>query len=125
VLARLHSGDDSAARGGDMGYLHRGMLPETVQEVVDRLALSEVSEPISLLEGIALVRLDDRKLAQVRDFASVRERTLQLWRRDEGDRAWQALIARLRSATPIEVVDASRYPQLSADLTATPAALAR
>ena len=30
-LARKHSGDASAAKGGDLGYLHRGMLPEAIQ----------------------------------------------------------------------------------------------
>ncbi|MCU0940654.1 MAG: peptidylprolyl isomerase [Burkholderiaceae bacterium] len=36
-LARLHSGDISATRSGDMGYVHRGMLPDAVNTTVDPL----------------------------------------------------------------------------------------
>lgn len=112
-LARLHSADESAARGGDMGYLHRGMLPEVVQAKVDRLGPGEISEPITTLEGVALLRVDDRKAARQREFASVRERALQLWMRERAERAWQAFLAGLRARASIEILDQSRYPALS------------
>ncbi len=109
-LARLHSGDASAPHGGDMGYLHRGMLPEAVQDKVDKLSAGELSEPIATLEGIVLLRMEDRKLARLREFETVRERAQQLWRREEGDRAWRNFLAQLRAGARIQVVDASRYP---------------
>ena len=43
-LARLHSGDRTAPRGGQMEYTHRGMLPETVQKVWEHF-LHERFEP--------------------------------------------------------------------------------
>src|SRR5512147_78161 len=57
-LAKLHSGDRSAAQGGQMDYTHRGMLPEAVHGVVDALKPRDLSEPVQLLEGIAILRLD-------------------------------------------------------------------
>jgi parvulin-like peptidyl-prolyl isomerase len=42
-LARLHSGDRSAARGGQMDYTHRGMLPEAVHGIVDKLQPGQIS----------------------------------------------------------------------------------
>jgi len=109
-LARLHSADASASKGGDMGYLHRGMLPEAVQDKVDKLTTSEVSEPVTTLEGVVLIRVDDRKSARPREFEDVRERAQQLWQREEGERAWRAYLAQLRTKARIQVVDASRYP---------------
>ncbi len=109
-LARLHSADGSAEKGGDMGYLHRGMLPKPVQDAVDKLAPGGLSEPITVLEGIALLRVDDRKAARQRDFDDVRERAEQLWRREASDAAWDDFLARLRSATAVQVVDSTRYP---------------
>lgn len=112
-LARLHSADESAARGGDMGYLHRGMLPEALQGKVDELRPGDLSEPITTLEGVALLRIDDRKSAQLRDFESVRARAQQLWLRQEGEKSWRAFLAQLRSKARIQVVDASRYPSVA------------
>lgn len=109
-LAKLHSGDLSAGRGGDMGYVHRGMLPEAVHAVVDKLAPGDVSAPVQVLEGVALLRLDDRKPARQRGFDEVRERAGDLWQRAEADAAWKALIAELRKRTAIRV-DESQFLQ--------------
>lgn len=109
-LAKLHSGDLSAGRGGDMGYVHRGMLPEAVHTVVDKLTPGTVSAPVQVLEGVALLRLDDRKPARQRGFDEVRERAGDLWQRAEADAAWKALIAELRKRTAIHV-DESQFLQ--------------
>ncbi|MDH4234956.1 MAG: peptidylprolyl isomerase [Gallionella sp.] len=108
-LARDRSDDaNSAERGGDMGYLHGGMLSEAAQEAVDKLQPGETSEPIRVLEGIVIVRLTDRKLPKLSSYETVRERARELWLREEGERVWQLLIERLKKETPI-VVDESRY----------------
>jgi parvulin-like peptidyl-prolyl isomerase len=110
-LAKLHSGDRSAARGGEMDYTHRGMLPEAVHGVVDKLAPGKLGEPVQLLEGIAILRLDGRKVAQQRAFEQVKERAGDLWQRDEGEARWKKLIAALRQATPVRI-DESHYAPL-------------
>jgi len=111
--ARIHSGDATAANGGDMGYLHRGMLPQTAQDVVDKLKQGDVSDPLRLLEGIAVFRLTDRKPPKLNPLESARERARDLWLREQGERAWVSLVARLKQETPIHV-DESRYESFSA-----------
>jgi parvulin-like peptidyl-prolyl isomerase len=111
-LAKLHSGDLSAGRGGDMGYIHRGMLPAPVQAVVDGLAPGAISAPVQVLEGVAILRLDDRKVARQRSFDEVRERAGDLWQRAEAEAAWKALIADLRKRTSIRI-DESQFRQAS------------
>lgn len=110
-LAKLHSADSSAANGGDMGYVHRGMLPEAVHGVVDKLAPGKFSEPVQVLEGVAVLRLDDRKVAQQRAFDEVRERSGDLWQREQGDVAWKQLIADLRRKVTVWI-DESVYAPL-------------
>ena len=112
-LARLHSGDRSAPRGGDMEYTHRGMLPEAMHSVVDALKPLQLAEPVQLLEGVAILRLEGRKPAQQRSFAQVRDRAADLWQRAEGDARWKKLIANLRQATVIRI-DESQYAPLRA-----------
>jgi parvulin-like peptidyl-prolyl isomerase len=112
-LARLHSGDRSAAQGGQMDYTHRGMLPEALHAVVDALKPREISAAVQMLEGVAILRLDDRRAASQRSFEQVRERAADLWQRDEAQARRDKLIAELRRATPIRI-DESLYAPLPA-----------
>lgn len=108
-LARKHSTEaDSVEQGGDMGYLHGGMLPEAAQEAVDKLQPGETSDPVRLLEGIVIIRPTDRKPAKLSEFDVVKARAGDLWLKDESERVWKALIAELREKTPI-TVDESRF----------------
>lgn len=108
-LARLHSAHDSAARGGDMGYVHRGMLPEGMERLLDDAKTGVVSEPVVLLEGVALMRLDGRKTTHLRTLKEVSTRVSELWLREQSERKWRAFIAELRRGVTIRM-DPSRYP---------------
>ena len=109
-LAQLHSGDASAARGGDMGYVHRGMLPATIHAAVDALQPGAISAPVQVLEGVAILKLEDRKVARQRAFDEVRERAGDLWQRAESDAAWNNLIAALRRATTVRIDETHFMP---------------
>lgn len=112
ALAREHPGDAaSAEQGGDMGYLHGGMLPDAAQQTLDKLKIGEISDPVRLLEGIAIFRLTDRNLAKLNDFEAVRERASELWLKEERERVWKLLIAQLKKASIIQV-DESHYAPL-------------
>lgn len=101
--ARLHSGDATAANGGDMGYVHRGMLPDKINEILDGLVQNVVSEPVTMLEGVALVRLDGRREPKLRDFEDVKTRAGELLARARSDNARKEAVARLRNAAIIEI----------------------
>lgn len=109
-LARQHSSDSSAAKGGDMGYQHKGMLPEPAQLALDKLQPGEVSEAVVLLEGVAIFRLDERRPARLNPLDAVRTRARDLWKRDKGEEAWTQLLARLRSETPATIDDSGFLP---------------
>jgi parvulin-like peptidyl-prolyl isomerase len=110
-LAKLHSSDASAQRGGDLGYIHRGMLPEAAQQVVDKLETGKISDPLKVLEGVAVVRILDRKPSKQRSFAEVQPRAAELARREQTDAQWQRLLAQLRSHASV-VINTTRYPAL-------------
>jgi hypothetical protein len=104
--ARLHSDDATAADGGDMGYLHDGTLSAAVQESVKNLEPGQmVPEPVRVLEGMVLARLEDRRLAIVRPLDAVHEQVATLYRRDGSDAAYEAHMTRLRDASDIQIDD--------------------
>ena len=105
-LARIHSSDDSAQNGGDMGYIHAGMLGEHAQKVLDIMEPGEVSSPVVLLEGVAIFRLADRVAAKLNPLGDVKERAEKLYVREQGGKAWDMLKAKLRSAAKIELNEA-------------------
>ena len=102
-LARLHSSDRSADDGGDMGYLHSGMLSPVAEEAIEQLEFGGVTEPIKVLEGMAIFQLAGRKPEELQEFAAVRERAEELWKRQRGEQQWSELVAELRAATRVNV----------------------
>lgn len=111
-LARLHSGHESAAKGGDLGYMHRGMLPEGIQDKVDTMRPGDLSEPTRILQGYAVFRYEALQPAKHHEFERVRERAADLVARDQAEQAWTDFLAKLRSKAKIQV-NTQRYPALA------------
>ena len=102
-LARLRSSDDSADKGGDLGYVHKGMLTDEAQQVLDKMQVGEISEPVQLLKGIAIFRLDERDHPVVNTFDASEERARGLLAREKGEVAWENFLVKLRENTQIRV----------------------
>lgn len=118
ALARLHSTDQSAERGGDMGYLHQGMLPEGLYTALGSMKPGDLSAPLTSLEGVGIFRLEDRKSSQLRKFEEVKQRAGQLLRREQGEQRWIDLIQTLRHNASIRI-NVTRYPELAGGISST------
>jgi parvulin-like peptidyl-prolyl isomerase len=99
--SRLHSGAYTETNG-DMGYLHRGMLPEQLHARIDNYVLGKVNEPVETLQGMAIFRLDERVPPKKRDFADVAQRAQELLIRQRQDKAWKDLVDRLVAAADVK-----------------------
>ena len=98
-LAREISTDGAARQGGDLGWFGPGVMIPEFEEVVRSLEPGQVSAPLQTRFGWHLVRLADRRIASVPPLDAVREQLIEELRRE----AMNALISRLRAATPVEV----------------------
>lgn len=115
-LAKLHSADPSAAQGGDMGWMHRGTLPTQVQEVLDKLKPGETAaDPVQVLEGIAILRLDAVEPEQLKTFGEVRERASALWQREQAEQAWKSFLAQLRQNAKVQIDESKLLPLAGTD----------
>ncbi len=112
-LAKAHSNEKSAEDGGDMGMLHRGTLPETAQVTLDKMKPGEISEPVILLEGVTIFKLEARQETRKRAFEDVQERATDLLERDLSEKAWRDLTAQLRVQASVQM-DESRFLPLKA-----------
>jgi parvulin-like peptidyl-prolyl isomerase len=109
-LARKHSADPSAKQGGDMGYLHEGMLPDGTQEVLSKMKPGETTETLRLLEGITVFRMIDRKPAQAHPFEEVKVRAQELAQRDQSEAAWTNFVADLKKKSPAQIDQSGFLP---------------
>lgn len=102
-LAALHSGDASAERGGDLGFVHQGMLASEAQAAVDSLKVAEVTPPLNLLQGVALFKLLERQPQVVNPYERVSERARGLLQRERSEHAWEGMLRALRSKGQFEI----------------------
>lgn len=110
TLARENSDDKSGVTGGDMGYLHKGMIPPAVQDMLATMKPGETSEPVHLLEGVAIIRLTERVESRQLPLERVLERATLLLKRDKSEAVWNELVAELRKATPAQIKDGDFLP---------------
>ena len=104
-LARIHSGDESAVEGGNMGYIHTGMLSKPAQNVLNTMELGQISEPVMLLQGVAVFRLNGIQAAKLNEYEKVKGRAKNLLQRKLGDEAWENLVITLRDKAKIDIND--------------------
>jgi parvulin-like peptidyl-prolyl isomerase len=102
-LARIHSGDESAVDGGNMGYMHTGMLAKPAQEVLNVMSVGDISEPVMLLQGVAIFRLNDIQSARLNPYQRVEEKVGPLLKRENADQTWKSLLQELRQQKQITV----------------------
>lgn len=112
-LARKNSNHESADAGGNLGYLHKGMLPDGIQEKIDSLKVGELSQPTRVLQGVALFRYDDYQPAKHHPFEKVSPRAKDLLMRDLQNQAWEDFRQKLRTQAKLDI-NTQRYPMMAA-----------
>ncbi|MFZ6872388.1 peptidylprolyl isomerase [Undibacterium sp. Di27W] len=98
-LAKTHSSDGSAAKGGDLGWLYPGDTVPEFEQAMDKLAINQISEPITTQFGVHIIQVTERKsdeLSKDRQRMAARQavrdrksdEALQDWLREIRDRAY-------------------------------------
>ncbi len=103
ALARQYSAHPSAVNGGDLGYLHQGMLDGDAQRAVSSLKINELSDPVFVLEGITLFRLNGIQAEKLKPFTEVAKRAEGLLHRELKDNAWDAYTSALINTANISI----------------------
>ncbi len=105
ALAKEFSDHPSAMNGGDLGYLHQGVLELKVQEKLEPLAIGELSAPVRVLEGVTLFRMDGVQPPELKTFDDVKNRAAGLLYQEIQDNTWERYVENLRSSANVYVYE--------------------
>jgi len=83
-LAGKYSEDEQTAKkGGDLGWQHRGSLMEELDLVSEKMKPGEVSEPINTLYGYVVIKLEGVKPEVQRKFEEINLENLKIELKDK------------------------------------------
>jgi peptidyl-prolyl cis-trans isomerase SurA len=99
-LARLHSNDLSAARGGDLGWLDKGATVPEFERAMDALKVGQVSEPVQSPFGWHLILVLERRMDA--SPKQVRLHAQQVLRERKGEEAYQDWLRQMRDRAYVE-----------------------
>ncbi len=100
-LARLHSNDLTAAKGGDLGWLYQGDTVPEFEKAMDALKIGEISEPVRSPFGWHLIQVLERR---TEDASKERRRLMarQALRERKSDEAYQDWLRQMRDRAYVE-----------------------
>ena len=105
TLARDNSQDSSAAQGGDLGWASPGMFVPEFEEVMNRLAPGQISEPLISRFGVHLIQLNERRQATLSQREQM-ETVRAMLREKKIDEAYAIWAQDLRDRTYVELREA-------------------
>jgi peptidyl-prolyl cis-trans isomerase SurA len=100
-LARDNSQDGSAKEGGDLGWSRPGMFVPEFEEVVNRLAPGEVSDPVVTRFGVHLIQVQGRREAKLSQ-AEQREAARAVLREKKVEQATETWAQEVRARAYVE-----------------------
>ncbi len=102
ALARDNSQDGSAAQGGDLGWANPGMFVPEFEEVMDRLAPGQISDPLVSRFGVHLIQLVERRNTEL-SLREQREQVRTLLREKKLDETYLIWAQDLRGRAYVEL----------------------
>jgi len=101
-LARVHSEDASAARGGDLGWLSAGDTVPEFERAMDGLKPGEISDPVRSPFGWHVIQVVERR---TQDMSQERRQLMarQALRARKSDEAYQEWVRQLRDRAYVEL----------------------
>ncbi|MDE0343324.1 MAG: SurA N-terminal domain-containing protein [Deltaproteobacteria bacterium] len=83
-LAKQHSQDESAADGGDMGFVVRGQLVAPLDAALFALEQGAISDVVESAIGLHLLKAVERREDKIRELEEVRDEIVAALKRERG-----------------------------------------
>lgn len=100
-LARQYSEDASARSGGDLGFIKKSDMSKDFLNVLSKMKVGDVSEPFWGVDGIHIIRLDEKK--EIKTPQELREMVRQKLLDEKFNREYKNWIKGLREKAYVEI----------------------
>ncbi len=104
-LARQHSVDTTAPRGGDLGFFQKGQFVPEFEAAVFALKKGEVSLPVKTTFGYHIIRLNDRAEPRLRELKSVKNLVEERLVNEKRSSSFKAFIEKLKGNVKVDIDD--------------------
>ena len=104
-LAKEHSQDGSAENGGDLGWVAPGVFVPEFEEVMNKLAINQISDPLISRFGVHLIQVLARRDAPISE-RELREAARNMVRQRKYDETYALWAQEVRGRAYVEYRDA-------------------
>lgn len=102
-LAREYSRSPDREDGGYLGYFSQGELPPEFDDVLFRLPIGRVSDPVESPYGVHLFLVENRRRAGIQPFKAVENEIIAKLTQQREENAFQQWLEDLRQQTPVKI----------------------
>jgi foldase protein PrsA len=101
LASKVSLDQGSKVKGGDLGYISKGMLQPDLEKAVSTLKLGAISEPIKVPAGFVLFKKEEEKSAKQAVFSEMEKDLRQNLLSKKISSAWPAYLKELRDNAKI------------------------
>ena len=102
-LAKAHSIDATASRGGDVGYFRAGQLVPDFEKACLKLNVGQVSDIVHTQFGYHIIKLMDKKEPAIERYEKVKSVIEGELRKRKRSELFDALVAKLKTKYGVEI----------------------
>ncbi|MCW8858527.1 MAG: peptidyl-prolyl cis-trans isomerase [Deltaproteobacteria bacterium] len=99
TLAQEHSHSPDSEKGGALGYFSKGQLPPEFDEILFKLPVRRLSDPVESPYGFHLFIVENRRRAGLRQFAAVKDEIKEKLYQEKEENAFHLWIEDLHKKT--------------------------
>ena len=102
-LAKQYSKHWTKARGGEVGFIPKGRMPD-IDKVVFSMPIGRYSKPFSVRNGWAIVKVTDMKKSSTRPFEQVKNRVRMSLRKEKTQEMMNKLYEENKDKIGVEII---------------------
>lgn len=95
LAKQLSEDPGSKDKGGDLGFVRRGLMEKNFEDVAFSLAEGEISEPVETPFGFHIIQVTEIKPTQVKPYQEVRDQILKEVQKNEAENRFYEMGERL------------------------------
>jgi parvulin-like peptidyl-prolyl isomerase len=103
-LAKENSMDETASRGGDLGFAAPGTMDPDYEKAAFALPVGGVSKPVRTRLGYHIIKVTDKKKERISDLDEIRGELTEYLKGDKTNVEFQKVVDGLKSAAKIEIL---------------------